>query len=82
MKSIDQHSFKGEKAIIRVDFNVPLDHQKNVTDNSRIVAAKSTILKIINDGGCCILMSHLGRPKGEDQDVLIHLTLNRKLGQC
>ena len=74
MKSIDQHSFKGEKAIIRVDFNVPLDHQKNVTDNSRIEAAKSTILKIINDGGSCILMSHLGRPKGEDQDLsLKHL---------
>ncbi len=68
MKSIDEHNFKNEKAIIRVDFNVPLDSQKNVTDNSRIEAAKSTILKIINDGGSCILVSHLGRPKGKDQE--------------
>ena len=68
MKSIDQYSFKGKKVIIRVDFNVPLNSQKQVTDNSRIVAAKSTILKIINDGGSCILMSHLGRPKGEDKN--------------
>ena len=74
MKSIDQYSFKGKKAIIRVDFNVPLNSQKQVTDNSRIEAAKSTILKIINDGGSCILMSHLGRPKGEDQNFsLKHL---------
>ena len=74
MKSIDQYNFKGKKVIIRVDFNVPLNSQKQVTDNSRIVAAKSTILKIINDGGSCILMSHLGRPKGEDQNLsLKHL---------
>ena len=68
MKSIDQYNFKGKKAIIRVDFNVPLNSQKQLTDNSRIAAAKSTILKIINDGGSCILMSHLGRPKGEDKN--------------
>jgi len=74
MKSIDQYNFKGKKVIIRVDFNVPLNSQKQVTDNSRIVAAKSTILKIINDGGSCILMSHLGRPKGKDQNLsLKHL---------
>jgi len=74
MKSINQYSFKGKKVIIRVDFNVPLNSQKQVTDNSRIVAAKSTILKIINDGGSCILMSHLGRPKGEDKNFsLKHL---------
>ena len=74
MKSIDQYSFKGKKVIIRVDFNVPLNSQKQVTDNSRVAAAKSTILKIINDGGSCILMSHLGRPKGEDQNLsLKHL---------
>ena len=74
MKSIDQYSFKGKKVIIRVDFNVPLNNQKQVTDNTRIVAAKSTILKIINDGGSCLLMSHLGRPKGEDQNLsLKHL---------
>lgn len=74
MKSIDQYNFKDKKVIIRVDFNVPLNSHKKVTDNSRIEAAKSTVLKIINDGGSCILMSHLGRPKGEDQEFsLRHL---------
>jgi|TARA_B110000263_G_scaffold134149_1_gene116489 phosphoglycerate kinase len=74
MKSIDQYNFKDKKVIIRVDFNVPLNSHKKVTDNSRIEAAKPTILKIINDGGSCILMSHLGRPKGEDQEFsLRHL---------
>ena len=65
MNTIDQFSFLDKKAIIRVDFNVPLNNGK-VTDNSRIVAASPTIKKIISDGGSCILMSHLGRPKGID----------------
>ena len=60
MISIDKQSFKGRRAIIRVDFNVPMDSNKNVLDNSRIKAAKSTILKVIKDGGSTILMSHLG----------------------
>ena len=65
MNTIDQFSFLDKKAIIRVDFNVPLNNGE-VTDNSRIIAASPTIKKIISDGGSCILMSHLGRPKGID----------------
>ncbi len=65
MNTIDQFSFSEKKAIIRVDFNVPINNGE-VTDNSRIVAASPTIKKIISDGGACILMSHLGRPKGID----------------
>ena len=63
MRTIDQFNFKGKKAIIRVDFNVPLNNRR-VTDSSRILAAKETILKVCNDGGSCILISHLGRPEG------------------
>ena len=65
MNSIYQNNFKNQKVLIRVDFNVPLNNEKVVTDNSRIVAARKTIVKILNDGGTPILMSHLGRPKGE-----------------
>lgn len=65
MKTINDISFAGKKALIRVDFNVPQDENKNVTDNTRIVAAKPTIDKILNDGGSVIIMTHLGRPKGK-----------------
>lgn len=68
MKTIDNFNFAGKKALIRVDFNVPLDENFNVTDNTRIEAAKPTISKILNDGGIAVLMSHLGRPKGERND--------------
>lgn len=64
MTTIDNFNFEGKKALIRVDFNVPLDENFNVTDVTRIESAKPTILKILEDGGSCILMSHLGRPKG------------------
>jgi len=64
MKTINDFDFKNKKAIIRVDFNVPLDENFNVTDATRIEAAKPTIDKILADGGSVILMSHLGRPKG------------------
>jgi phosphoglycerate kinase len=64
MVTINDFNFKNKKALIRVDFNVPLDENFNVTDTTRIVSAKPTILKILEDGGSCILMSHLGRPKG------------------
>ena len=63
MRSVDSFNFNGKKALIRVDFNVPIDNNI-VTDSSRIVAAKNTIEKVCNDGGSCILMSHLGRPNG------------------
>ena len=63
MRSVDSFNFNGKKALIRVDFNVPIDNNI-VTDSSRILAAKNTIEKVCNDGGSCILMSHLGRPNG------------------
>jgi phosphoglycerate kinase len=63
MKTIDQINFSGKKALIRVDFNVPLDEAYNITDDNRITAALPTIKKILKDGGSVILMSHLGRPK-------------------
>lgn len=64
MKTINDFNFKNQKALIRVDFNVPLNDEFKVTEANRIEAAKPTILKILNDGGSVILMSHLGRPKG------------------
>jgi phosphoglycerate kinase len=63
MKTVDQYNFAGKKALVRVDFNVPLDKQYNITDDTRIKATIPTITKILNDGGSAILMSHLGRPK-------------------
>ncbi|CAN5146035.1 phosphoglycerate kinase [soil metagenome] len=63
MSKFQEHNFKGEKALIRVDFNVPLDENFKITDDTRIRMALPTIKKILNDGGSVILMSHLGRPK-------------------
>jgi phosphoglycerate kinase len=68
MKSIDAVNFKGKRALIRVDFNVPLDKSFSVTDDNRIRATIPTIKKILSDGGSCILMSHLGRPKDGPED--------------
>ncbi len=65
MYKIDSYSFKDKKTLIRVDFNVPLNDNLEVTDSTRIKAAIPTIKKVLNDGGIPILMSHLGRPKGE-----------------
>lgn len=74
MTTINQLSLNDKKVIIRVDFNVPLDENKKVTDNTRIVAAKSTIENVLEKGGSCILMSHLGRPKGITPDLsLAHI---------
>lgn len=68
MKTINDISFENKKALIRVDFNVPLNAEFKVTDATRIVSAKPTIIKILEDGGSCILMSHLGRPKGVQEE--------------
>ena len=74
MKTINDFNFKDKKALIRVDFNVPLNEQFQVTDANRIEAAKPTILKILKDGGSVVLMSHLGRPKGvQDKYSLKHI---------
>ena len=66
MRTLKQLNFKNERAIIRVDFNVPLNDNMEVTDKTRIEAAKPTIDHILSAGGSCILISHLGRPKGID----------------
>ncbi len=78
MKTIQDYDFKGKRALIRVDFNVPLNVNMEVTDETRINAAIPTLKKILNDGGSCILMSHLGRPKDgpEDKFSLRHITKN------
>lgn len=75
MTSISTHNFAGQKALIRVDFNVPLNDQFNITDDTRMRATLPTINKILNDGGSVILMSHLGRPKEgpSEKYSLIHL---------
>lgn len=65
MATIDNYNFKGKRAIVRVDFNVPLDENGHVTDDTRIRGALPTLEKILNDGGSLIIMSHMGKPKGK-----------------
>lgn len=75
MKTIDSFNFSGKRALIRVDFNVPLDDKYEITDDTRLKAVIPTVNKILKDGGSVILMSHLGRPKGgyEEKFSLKHL---------
>ncbi|MDG1227407.1 MAG: phosphoglycerate kinase [Polaribacter sp.] len=74
MKTLKDFNFKNKKALIRVDFNVPLNDKLEVTDATRIQAAKSTIIDVLEQEGSCILMSHLGRPKGfQDSFSLRHI---------
>ena len=78
MKTINEINFKGKRALIRVDFNVPLDKSFNVTDDNRIRATIPKIKKILNDGGSCILMSHLGRPKdGPEEKFSLRHTIKK-----
>ena len=85
MKTLDQINFSGKRALVRVDFNVPLDKSFAVTDDTRIRATIPTLKKILEDGGSCILMSHLGRPKGgpEEKYSLRHtIAATEKLLEC
>ncbi|MBG8555902.1 phosphoglycerate kinase [Hymenobacter guriensis] len=85
MKTLDQYNFAGKRAVVRVDFNVPLDKSFTITDDTRIRAATPTIRKILADGGSVVLLSHLGRPKGgpEDKYSLKHIVarLGEEYGQ-
>ena len=75
MSKFSSYNFNGQKALVRVDFNVPLNDKYEITDDNRIKAAIPTNKKILNDGGSVILMSHFGRPKGgpEEKYSLKHL---------
>lgn len=74
MKTVNDIDFRKKRALIRVDFNVPLNDEFQVTDDTRIRASVPTIMKILEDGGSCVLMSHLGRPKNREEEFsLRHL---------
>lgn len=79
--SIDNVELKGKRVLVRVDFNVPLDENQNITDDRRITAALPTINKIIKDGGKAILMSHLGRPRGQRKDEFSLKPVAVRLGE-
>ncbi|HUI29242.1 MAG TPA: phosphoglycerate kinase [Candidatus Acidoferrales bacterium] len=80
-KTIDDIDVKGKKVLVRVDFNVPLDENKKVTDDKRIVESLPTIRKILKDGGMPILMSHLGRPKGKPKPEFSLAPVAKRLGE-
>ncbi|QHI37494.1 Phosphoglycerate kinase [Kordia antarctica] len=83
MNTLNDFNFKDKKALIRVDFNVPLNAEFQVSDDTRIRAAKPSIIKILEDGGSCVLMSHLGRPKGfQEEYSLRHIveTVSKIIG--
>ena len=74
---INDFNFAGKKAIVRVDFNVPLDKEGHVTDETRIRGALPTLKKVLNDGGALIMMSHMGKPKGKVKADLVLLSKRR-----
>lgn len=77
MKTLKDFNFKKKKVLIRVDFNVPLNDAHQATDDSRIRAVKPTLIKILEDGGSCILMSHLGRPKNKEEEFSLKHVLDK-----
>ena len=77
MHTLNNNDFSNRKAVIRVDFNVPLDENFQVTDSTRILAAKESIDYILNHGGSCVLISHLGRPKGKDAAFSLYHIVNK-----
>ena len=84
MKTIDKINFKGEKVIIRVDYNVPMDEENRITDSTRIQASKETIMTVIKNGGCVVLLTHIGRPNGVEPQyscALIIDEVTKILGQ-
>ena len=79
--TIDQFNFAGKKAIVRVDFNVPLDENGNVTDETRIKGALPTLKKVLADGGALIMMSHMGKPKGKVKKELSLSQIVKNVGE-
>ena len=80
-KTIDDINLKGKRVLVRVDFNVPLDENKKITDDKRIVESLPTVKKILSDGGTPILMSHLGRPKGKPKPEFSLAPVAKRLGE-
>ena len=80
-KSVDDINVKGQRVLVRCDFNVPLDAELNITDENRLVAALPTLKKLINDGGKVILCSHLGKPKGEPKPELSLAPVAKRLSE-
>ena len=80
-KSLKQIDLKGKKALVRVDYNVPLDSGGNITDDTRIRATLPTINHILDNGGSVIIMSHLGRPKGERVPSMSLAPVSRRLSR-
>ena len=82
MQTIDNYNFKNKKALIRVDFNVPLNEKFEITDDTRMRAAVPTIKKVLAGGGSVILMSHLGRPKNGPEDKFSLKHIQKHLEEC
>jgi len=81
MNTLNTYNFAGKRAVVRVDFNVPLDKDLSITDDTRIRMATPTVMKILNDGGSVVLLSHLGRPKGGPEAKYSLRSLVQRLSQ-
>lgn len=82
MATIDNYNFAGKKAIVRVDFNVPLNEDGTISDDTRIRGALPTLKKILSDGGSLILMSHMGKPKGKVNPKLSLSQIREAVGKA